>query len=84
MLSILIPTFNDDITPLVERLCREMEGIETPVEIIVGDDHSTRAAAYSNLQNLKSVVVFRNTENLGRTATRDLLAKKQVMIRSFF
>ena len=76
MLSILIPTFNDDITPLVERLCREIEGIETPVEIIVGDDHSTRAAAYSNLQNLKSVVVFRNTENLGRTATRDLLAKK--------
>lgn len=76
MLSILIPTFNDDVTPLVERLCREIQRTETPIELIIGDDHSTREAALSNLQNLKSVLIFRNTENLGRTATRHLLAQK--------
>ena len=76
MLSILIPTFNDDITPLVERLWYEIERIETPIEIIIGDDHSTREASLNTFQNLDSVVFFRNSENLGRTATRDLLAKK--------
>ena len=76
MLSILIPTFNDDITPLVERLWYEIERIETPIEIIIGDDHSTREASLNKFQNLDSVVFFRNSENLGRTATRDLLAKK--------
>lgn len=76
MLSILIPTFNDDITPLVERLWYEIEGIETPIEIIIVDDHSTREASLNTFQNLDSVVFFRNPENLGRTATRDLLAKK--------
>ncbi len=76
MLSILIPTFNDDITPLVERLWYEIERIETPIEIIIGDDHSTREASLNTFQNLDSVVFFRNPENLGRTATRDLLAKK--------
>jgi len=76
MLSILIPTFNDDITPLVERLWYEIERIETPIEIIIGDDHSTREASLNTFHNLDSVVFFRNTENLGRTATRDLLARK--------
>ena len=76
MLSILIPTFNDDITPLVERLWYEIERIETPIEIIIGDDHSTREASLNAFQNLDSVVFFRNSENLGRTATRDLLARK--------
>lgn len=76
MLSILIPTFNDDITPLVEQLWYEIERIETPIEIIIGDDHSTREASLITFQNLDSVVFFRNSENLGRTATRDLLARK--------
>ena len=76
MLSILIPTFNYDITPLVERLWYEIERIETPIEIIIGDDHSTREASLNTFHNLDSVVFFRNTENLGRTATRDLLARK--------
>ena len=76
MLSILIPTFNDDITPLVERLWYEIERIETPIEIIIGDDHSSGENTFNKFQNLDSVVFFRNSENLGRTATRDLLAKK--------
>jgi len=76
MLSILIPTFNEDITPLVERLWHEIERIKTPIEIIIGDDHSTREASLNTFHNLDSVVFFRNTENLGRTATRDLLARK--------
>lgn len=76
MLSILIPTFNDNIAPLVQPLCHELEQLAVPVEIIVGDDCSTQLDPKASLVNLEQVRIFRNPENLGRTATRHLLAEK--------
>ncbi len=76
MLSILIPTFNDNIAPLVQPLCHELEQLTVPVEIIVGDDCSTQLDPKASLVNLEQVRIFRNPENLGRTATRHLLAEK--------
>ena len=76
MLSILIPTFNDDLRPLLQDLCSQIQSLKVAVEIIVGDDHSDRPESYANLEDLGPVKLFRNPKNLGRTATRDVLAQK--------
>lgn len=76
MLSILIPTYNDELRPLVEDLCRQIEPLETPVEIIIGDDYSDPSNTYDKLEVLGPVTLMRNSENLGRTATRHRLAQE--------
>lgn len=76
MLSILIPTYNDELRPLVEDLCRQIEPLDTPIEIIIGDDHSDHKNTDQKLEQLGPVTVMRNPENLGRTATRQKLAQK--------
>lgn len=79
MLSILIPTYNYDVYPLVKNLfdqC-EKEGIE--YEVLVLDDCSTEEIIIeknSGIQTFQNVFLFRNENNLGRTQTRKLLAEK--------
>jgi glycosyltransferase involved in cell wall biosynthesis len=75
MLSILIPTFNDDLTSLVQNLCREIQSLDAPVEVIIGDDHSDQQNNYESLKKLGPVSLLRNEQNIGRTATRQHLAQ---------
>ena|SRR5690554_1402772 len=79
MLSILIPTYNYDVFPLVENLFNQCqkEGIE--YEVLVLDDCSTEEIIIeknSGIQTFQNVFLFRNENNLGRTQTRKLLAEK--------
>jgi len=75
MLSILIPSFNDDLTSLVQILCREIQSLDSPVEVIIGDDHSHDKNNFASLEKLGPVSLIRNPQNLGRTATRQRLAQ---------
>lgn len=73
MLSILIPTYNDDLHPLLESLYRSDELENIAFEVLVFNDNSTLpftiSGSYRNLQIIESAV------NVGRTAARHNLAK---------
>lgn len=76
MLSILIPVYNYAISKLVRDLHREASLLNIPFEILVQEDasdqHSHENKIASNLPNVQ--YRFNNT-NIGRTATRQALAK---------
>lgn len=80
MLSILIPTFNYDIIPLVSKLNAQLEKEDIVYEIIVADDCSTNQTIFvTNKTGLLeySYVCFLPLENnIGRSAIRNLLADK--------
>ena len=79
MLSVLIPTFNYDCSELVEKLCQEGCRLQNGFELIVGDDASTDQAVISalgRLQTLPGVMVVHNSENLGRAAGRNQMARQ--------
>lgn len=75
-LSILIPTYNYDCTPLVEALHAQFSNLPCPCEIVVGDDGSTDELVVSRLQDLEHrglCHVYRLDENVGRAVIRNLL-----------
>lgn len=77
MVSILIPTYNYDVMPLVRSLAENRGKVPFEMEIIIRDDASGRPS--TNLEQLKAFtwVAYRaNSENKGRTATRNALAKE--------
>lgn len=74
MLSILIPTYNYNVMPLVQVLHRQAVQAGITFEIIVLDDHSTETYITSTEQG--NVFYLQNDINLGRTATRKKLAEK--------
>lgn len=77
MLSILIPVYNYSIFTLVETLHREASLLNIPFEILVQDDASTKYIEENKLTgNLSNVTYQANKVNIGRTATRDALAKR--------
>lgn len=79
MISILIPTYNYDVFPLVENLFNQCEKEGVEYEILVLDDCSTEEIIIeknSEIQTFQNVFLFRNENNLGRTQTRKLLAEK--------
>lgn len=75
MLSILIPVYNYNITPLVKELYGQVLDCGINFEILVYDDASTL-----NITNNKTINQFKNTvfkelpKNIGRSAIRNLLA----------
>ena len=77
MLSILIPTYNYNIHSLVSELQRQCDHCEVAYEISVIDDasHSFQAenSAINSLKNCSYLVL---EKNIGRSAIRNLLAKK--------
>ena len=78
MISVLIPTFNYDITELVENLYKQLENSKLKYELLVCDDCSTNQSIVENneqINNLPSCKFIQNATNLGRTATRKKLAK---------
>ncbi|GHC61384.1 glycosyltransferase family A protein [Ulvibacter litoralis] len=76
MLSILIPTYNYNVSALVNALHSQLEGISTPIEIIVLDDGSSSfIKEHEALNALRSTRFIISENNEGRTATRNKLAK---------
>ncbi|MCM1108460.1 MAG: glycosyltransferase [Clostridium sp.] len=78
-LSILIPTYNFDCTPLTEALSRQAQHTTESVEIIIGDDGSTDEKVVCRINRcslLPHVRVVRPPHNIGRSAIRNLLFKE--------
>lgn len=78
MLSILIPTYNYDVTNLVTEIHKQCKETAIPFEIIVSDDASNNKGFISknnSIISLSNVSLISNTENLGRTANRNRLVK---------
>ena len=80
MLSILIPTFNDDCTTLVVNLVHQASSINAiDWEIIVGDDVSTNQAVVAANRSINALphcrYVFKEV-NEGRAAIRNFLAQQ--------
>lgn len=77
MLSILIPTYNQNITALVYELHKQCLECEIKFEILAQDDYSTdyldENLAIGALENCS---FYKTDKNIGRTATRSLLAEK--------
>lgn len=77
MLSILIPTYNYNINPLVEELYHQANACDIKFEIIVADDAST-VTAYNpeELSKFENFKLIKLQNNIGRSAVRNLLANR--------
>ncbi|HEB68038.1 MAG TPA: glycosyltransferase family 2 protein [Desulfobulbus sp.] len=80
-LSILIPVYNWDIGPLLDRLCRQGQRLPdgVQVEILVLDDGSTTKTKHANAslaEQLPLVHYEESAVNRGRAATRNALLKQ--------
>lgn len=78
MLSILIPTYNYDATSLVEELHSQCKNCNIEFEILVFDDGSNSNINQTNnsINDLKHCSFKALKTNIGRSAIRNLLAKK--------
>jgi hypothetical protein len=77
MLSILIPTYNYNVVPLVLTLKEQADYLGIVYEIIVQDDVSQEFITENNQINLLTNCSFStNTENLGRGKNINLLYSK--------
>ncbi|MGK4567640.1 glycosyltransferase family 2 protein [Flavobacterium sp. 3HN19-14] len=77
MLSIVIPTYNYNIFPLVSRLKKLAEEAEIVFEIITIDDASERFLNENNAINSLENCSYEILEkNIGRSAIRNLLSRK--------
>ncbi|MEK7225521.1 MAG: glycosyltransferase, partial [Bacteroidota bacterium] len=75
-LSILIPVYNFNVTSLVQALSAQLEKTGNEGEIILWDDGSDKFALTDNpvLQNIPSVLLYRNEKNEGRMPARQKLS----------
>jgi glycosyltransferase involved in cell wall biosynthesis len=75
-LSILIPVYNFNVTSLVQALNDQLLKSGNEGEIILLDDGSDRFALTANqsLENMHSVLLYRNEKNEGRMLTRQKLS----------
>ncbi len=79
MISILIPTYNYDVFPLVENLHKQCESANVTYEILVLDDASTDKKVVEGNSKINSLVNCSFnvlSENIGRSKIRNLLAEK--------
>lgn len=77
MLSILIPTFNYDVYPLVSILKQQADSLRINYEILVQDDASQKFLhENSKINSLAHCNFSINTKNFGRGKNINLLAKK--------
>ncbi len=80
MLSILIPTYNYNVVELVNKVHEQALSASILFEIIVIDDCSTNQEIANNnkinIKQKKYCTFIANDKNLGRTASRNLLASK--------
>lgn len=77
MISVLIPTYNYSIFPLVSILFGQLEKENIDFEIICLDDASTEFHSENNqINTLKNCSYTILEQNIGRSSIRNLLAKK--------
>lgn len=74
MISVLIPTFNTDVSPLVDFLLRHHDFSSFKMEIIIWDDASNIASL--GQWNNENISFFKSPVNMGRSKTRELLTEK--------
>lgn len=74
MISVLIPTFNADVSPLVDFLLSQNDSSSLKMEIIIWDDASDIDIFV--LCDNENISFFRSPVNMGRSKTRELLAEK--------
>lgn len=77
MLSVLIPTYNYNVYPLVQSLINQLSKQNIPFEVIVLDDGSDDFYLHENqnINILNSSKFLINKKNLGLSTTRNLLIK---------
>lgn len=77
MLSILIPTYNYNIIPLVEAIYNQCKSSQVKFEILAYDDGSeSELNSINNKINTLDFCTFKELpKNIGRSAIRNLLAK---------
>lgn len=74
MISVLIPTYNYDISALLQTVHKQLKASLVDFEIIILEDGST---TYINTSlNLTNTQVLINKSNLGRVSARQFLASK--------
>ena len=85
MLSILIPTYNLNVFPLVQSLQKQCLQANIDFEINAFDDCSTLVHEENNqINDLKNCNYIRLQENIGRSAIRNLLGRKSNFDRLLF
>ena len=77
MLSILIPTYNYNVVPLVLEIQKQADSIGMDYEILVQDDFSQKfILENSSINSFTNCNFFINTQNLGRGKNINFLAEK--------
>ena len=79
MLSILIPTYNYNISALVAEVYAQIKQLDVAFEILCYDDGSTDKdiiSANKEINNLENTKYHILEKNIGRSAIRNLLAKE--------
>lgn len=78
MYSILIPVYNFPVADLVHKLLQMGRKLNTPFEIILGDDGSPNVTqtGMEGLNNIPEVTIYRMNHNTGRSAIRNFLGSK--------
>lgn len=77
MLSILIPTYNYNVFPLVKEVSQQCISEKLNFEIIVFDDASQNFHIENNeINNLNNCSYYILNQNIGRSAIRNLLSTK--------
>jgi GT2 family glycosyltransferase len=74
MLSICIPAYHCNVDALLRALQNQLESVSGEVELVVCDDYSP-SPIITNPSEFPYVRVLRNTKNLGRARTRNLLVQ---------
>ena len=77
MLSILIPSYNFEISKLIADLNKQATELQIKFEIVVIDDASNSyfRSKNSNIRKHDSVKYFELSENIGRSKIRNKLAE---------
>ncbi|MDY0089058.1 MAG: glycosyltransferase family 2 protein [Flavobacteriaceae bacterium] len=75
MLSILIPTYNYDASKLIFELHSQLLREHIPFEIICIEDGSSTNIAHTEAFEAAKINYQQNHKNIGRTATRNKLAR---------
>ncbi len=76
-LSICIPVFNQNVTPLLRDLIAQRDNLEEDVEILVFEDGSVERVKKHNfwLRKIKNIIYVDFKDNVGRSAIRNKLGQ---------
>ncbi len=76
-LSICIPVFNQNVTPLLKEILTQREGLEKVVEILVFEDGSVERVKKHNfwLRKIKNLIYVDFNDNVGRSSIRNRLGQ---------